>query len=46
VRWAQLLAPAPAATLVGTAQISATLANPGALTTSDYQRTYDGTNTR
>ena len=39
------ITPAPkAATLVGTAQISATLANPGALTTSDYQLAYDGTN--
>ncbi len=39
------ITPSPkAATLVGTAQIAATLADPGALTTSDYQLAYDGTN--
>ena len=39
------ITPAPkAATLVGTAQIAATLTDPSALTTSDYQLAYDGTN--
>lgn len=38
--------PQEAVTIVGTATLSVSLANAGALTTSDYQLAYDGTNYR